>query len=272
MNINSIIIAMASMGGLGVFFAAGLSIANKKLYVEEDPRIAKVMDALPGANCGGCGLPGCGKFAESVVTGEIEISDCPVNSAEGVETISEIMGVEANQAEPLIARIFCQGGNYETAKKGEYHGIASCIGATFGGGGEKLCSYGCIGFGDCVDSCPFDAMYMNNNGLPIIIEEKCTGCGNCVDACPKDLIELHPMSHNLFVLCKNHDSPKDSRKMCLKACTGCGICARKVGEENISIVENLAVVNYEVFSNVTELPTDKCATKGLVLLSENEQN
>jgi H+/Na+-translocating ferredoxin:NAD+ oxidoreductase subunit B len=271
MDINSILIAMASMGGLGVFFAAGLSVANKKLHVEEDPRIAQVLDVLPGANCGGCGLPGCGKFAESVVNSEIEINGCPVNSTEGVEALAQIMGVEASQSEPLIARIFCQGGNYETAKKGEYHGIQSCIGATFAGGGEKMCSYGCMGFSDCVNACPFGAMYKDDNGLPVVIEEKCTGCGNCVDACPRDLIELHPQSHRLFVLCKNHDSPKESRKICLKACIGCGICARKAGEENIRMENNLAIVNYEVFGSVTELPTDKCSTNGLILLGESKK-
>lgn len=269
MDINAILIAMVSMGGLGAFFASGLSIANKKLYVEEDPRIALILEELPGANCGGCGLPGCGKFAECVVNGEIDINSCPVNSSEGIETIAEIMGVEAGQSEKMIARIFCQGGKYEAAKKSVYHGIESCIGATFGGGGDKLCSYGCIGFADCVNACPFDAMYMNNNNLPVVIEEKCTGCGNCVEACPRGVIELHPYSHRLFIFCKNHDSPKESRKTCLKACVGCSICVRKAGEENISMKNNLAVINYENSDGKAELPTDKCPTDVIILLGQN---
>lgn len=266
MDLSAVLISVASMGGLGALFSAGLSFADKKLHVDEDPRIAQVVDELPGANCGGCGLPGCAKFAECVVTGEISPSACPVCTEDAVIAISEIMGVEAEKADRMIARVFCQGGEAETAKKGVYKGLKSCIGATFAGGGDKLCTYGCIGFGDCVESCTFDAMYMNDNGLPVIIEDKCTGCGNCVTACPRDIIELHPESHKLFVLCKNHDSPKESKKICTKACVGCGICARVAGESNIAMDNNLAVINYNVFGKDTVLPTDKCSTEGLVIL------
>jgi Na+-translocating ferredoxin:NAD+ oxidoreductase RNF subunit RnfB len=269
MDLNAILIAMASMGGLGILFSSGLSIANKKLHVEEDPRIAMVIDELPGANCGGCGLPGCAKFAECVVNGEMSPSACPVCSEDAVIAISDILGVEAEQSERMIARILCQGGEYETAKKGVYKGIKTCIAATFAGGGDELCSYGCIGFADCVESCPFDAMYMNDNGLPVVIDEKCTGCGNCVDACPRDIIELHPESHKLFVLCKNLDSPKESRKICTRACVGCAICVRKAGENNMMMRNNLAIVNYNVFGTEGELPTDKCPTDGLKILGSD---
>ena len=266
MDLSAVLISIASMGGLGALFSAGLSIADKKLHVDEDPRIAKVVEELPGANCGGCGLPGCAKFAECVVTGEISPSACPVCTEDAVISISEIMGVDAEKADRMIARVFCQGGEAETAKKGIYKGLKSCVGATFAGGGDKLCTFGCIGFGDCVTSCTFDAMYMDDNGLPVVIEDKCTGCGNCVTACPRDIIELHPESHKLFVLCKNHDSPKESRKICTKSCVGCGICARVAGESNITMDNNLAVINYNVFGNDTVLPTDKCSTEGLVVL------
>jgi ferredoxin len=176
------------------------------------------------------------------------------------------MGIEVTTSERLIARVMCQGGDYETAKKGIYQGVETCIGATFAGGGDKLCSYGCIGYGDCVDSCPFDAMFMNDNGLPVVIDDKCTGCGNCVDACPRDIMELHPESHKLFVLCKNQDSPKESRKICTRACVGCGICVRVAGEGNMEMKDGLAVVNYEVFGSDSVLPTEKCPTDGLVVI------
>ena len=253
MDFTAIIIAMASLGGLGMIFSVGLSIANKKLHVEEDPRIAEVIEELPGVNCGGCGLPGCAAFAEAIVAGEAEISGCPVNSDEGSQLIAEIMGVEVTTSERLIARVICQGGDYETAKKGVYQGIETCIGATFAGGGDKLCSYGCIGYGDCVESCPFDAMYMNNNGLPVVIDDKCTGCGNCVDACPRNIMELHPESHKLFVRCKNQD-------------IGCGICVRLAGEGNMEMKDGLAIVNYDVYGSDSVLPTEKCPTDGLVVL------
>jgi len=266
MDIGAVLISVASMGGLGIIFSAGLSIANKKLHVEEDPRVAMVIDELPGANCGGCGLPGCAKFAECVVSGEMSPSGCPVCAEDAVIAISEILGVEAEQSDRMLARVFCQGGETETVKKGVYNGIQTCVAATFAGGGDKLCTYGCIGFADCVASCPFDAMYMNDNGLPVVIDAKCTGCGNCVEACPRDLIELHPESHKLFVLCKNHDSPKESRKICTKSCVGCGICARVAGESNIAMDNHLAVINYNVYGTDPELPTEKCSTNGLVVL------
>ncbi|MEE9464993.1 MAG: RnfABCDGE type electron transport complex subunit B, partial [Candidatus Neomarinimicrobiota bacterium] len=204
---------MVSMGGLGLLFSAGLSLANKKLYVAEDPRITEVTEALPGANCGACGYAGCANFAENIILGQAELSVCNVASSDAVEEIAGILGVEATAGEPQVARVMCQGGEAEAAKKAEYIGIQSCLAADLMAGGEKQCSFGCMGFGDCVDSCPFDALYLHGNRLPVVIEERCTGCGKCVDACPRGVIELHPESHRLFIICKNHDSPKEARKM-----------------------------------------------------------
>jgi Na+-translocating ferredoxin:NAD+ oxidoreductase RNF subunit RnfB len=176
------------------------------------------------------------------------------------------MGVEADKSERKIARVLCQGGRAETAKKGIYAGIPTCIAATFAGGGDKLCSYGCIGFGDCVKVCPFDAMYLNENGLPVIIDEKCTGCGKCVEACPRHIIELHPESSKLFLLCKNQDPPKESRKICTRACIACAICVRAAGEGNIEMKDNLAVINYERYRTQTDFPLEKCPNAGLVII------
>ncbi len=268
MDFTALLIAVVSMGGMGMLFSAGLSIADKKLYVEEDPRIAKVIEELPSANCGGCGLPGCAAFAESVVAGEAEITGCPVNSNDGAEAIAEIMGVEVKTSESLIARVICQGGEYETAKKGVYDGIETCVAATFAGGGDKLCSYACIGFADCVRSCPFDAMYMDDNGLPVVIDDNCTGCGNCVEACPRNIMELHPESHKLFVLCRNEDPPKEARKICTRACIGCTICVREAGEGNMEMKNNLAVTNYDIYGTDPVLPTEKCPTDCLVIIGE----
>ena len=266
MDLASIGISMVSMGGMGALFAAGLAVANKKLHVEEDPRIALVLDNLPGANCGGCGLPGCGSFAESLVHGEVEISGCPVCSDDAREAIAGVMGIEAAKGEKLIARVMCQGGHYESAKKGEYLGIESCTAAHISGGGDKLCLHGCLGYGECVDSCPFDAMEMSENGLPVIDEDKCTGCGNCVDACPRDIIELHPESDTIFVACRNTDSPKDSRKVCIRACVGCGLCVRGVEEGLMTMENNLARIDYHLYGQGKELPTEKCATNALIMI------
>ncbi|MBC8213529.1 MAG: RnfABCDGE type electron transport complex subunit B [Candidatus Marinimicrobia bacterium] len=271
MDINAILISMVSMGGLGILFSAGLSIANKKLYVEEDSRIVQIADELPGANCGGCGLPGCNSFAENVVNAKIGIDGCPVSTEDAVAEIATIMGIEAVAGEKKIARIICRGGNDETAKKADYHGIQTCTAAKLMGGGEKLCNYGCLGFGECVDACPFDAIFMTENGLPEVIKDKCTGCGKCAEACPREIIEIHPISNKLFVLCKNHDAPKIARTVCTKACIGCQICVRAVDEGAMFMDNHLAKINYDVFGKHPELPTEKCSTKGLVIIEHESQ-
>lgn len=266
MELSTLLIAIASMGGLGLLFSAGLSLAEKKFYVEEDHRIAKILDELPGANCGGCGYPGCAKFAEVVVAGEAEVNGCPVSDDEARIAIGEILGVDVDSGEKQIARLMCQGGDYETAKKAEYAGIKSCLGASVFGGGEKMCEYSCLGFGECVEACAFDAMYMSENGLPVIIDDKCTGCGKCAEVCPQNIIEMHPESHKLFVFCKNLDGAKTARKVCLKACIACGICVRNVEEGQMEVKDNLAQVNYNGFGVEAKLPTDKCPTDCLAII------
>ncbi|NOZ03723.1 MAG: RnfABCDGE type electron transport complex subunit B [FCB group bacterium] len=272
MDINALIVSMVSMGGMGFLFSLGLSLAGKKLQVEEDPRVALIREELPGANCGGCGYPGCGNFAENLTLGKSEISGCPVCNQEAADAIAAILGVEVESRERQVARVMCQGGLDETAKKGTYAGIQSCIAATLVHGGDKLCDYGCIGFGDCVQACTFDAMYMSANGLPVVLEDRCTGCGNCASACPRGIMELHPVSHTLFVLCKNEDGPKEARQTCLKACIGCGICVRAVNEGEMIMENNLAKINYDVYGHQTVLPTDKCSTNCLVVVPAAEQS
>jgi electron transport complex protein RnfB len=268
MDVNALLISMGSMGGLGAFFALGLIIANIKLHVDEDPRNIMVLEELPGANCGGCGYPGCGAFAERIVDGSASITACPVNTADGVAEIARIMGVEAEVGEKMFARVLCLGGNDETAKKGEYLGIRTCMGAHLTFGAEKLCQYGCLGFSDCVRSCPFDAIKMNDNGLPVVDEEKCTGCGNCEIACPRDIIEIHPSSRNLFVFCRNKDEAKYSRTVCIKACTACKACVKAVDEGQIVMANNLAVIDYETYGTVPEIPTQKCPNGVIDLITD----
>lgn len=265
MDLTALFVSMVSMGGLGILFSAGLSLANKKLQVVEDPRIKEVTEALPGANCGACGFAGCANYAENIVAGEAELSACNVASSDAVAEIAQILGVEAIARERQIARVMCQGGIAEAAKKAEYIGIQSCLAADLMVGGEKQCSYGCIGLGDCVDACPFGALYMNRNGLPVVIEDRCTGCGKCIDTCPRGVIELHPESHRLFVLCKNHDSPKEARRMCTKACIGCQICVRAVSGDEIAMDNHLAVIDYNIYGHEAILPTDRCPTDCLAV-------
>ncbi|GJQ62559.1 MAG: ferredoxin [Melioribacteraceae bacterium] len=253
------IIAISTMGGLGFLFAGGLALADRKLRVEENPLIGKVNEALPGANCGACGKAGCYDFAVNVVEGKAKVNGCPVGGEETAQAVATIMGVDAGASEKLLPIVLCRGGNAEAVKKmADYYGPLSCSAMDLVSGGEKMCYYGCLGGGDCVEACPFNAMFMNEDGLPEVIEELCTGCGMCAQACPKDIIEMHPESHNVFVYCKNHDDPKTSKDVCKVACIGCGICARK-SDGGVVMDNNLGIIQYDVI-DPDKIPFDKCRT------------
>jgi RnfABCDGE-type electron transport complex B subunit len=262
----TLIIAIATMGGLGFIFAGALAFADKKLRVEENPKIAEVNEVLPNANCGACGNAGCYDFAVKVVNGEAKINGCPVGGQDVVDEIARIMGIESSASVKLVARILCNGGNIEAVKKEgvEYLGPQSCSVKTIVAGGDKMCLYGCLGGGDCVEACQFGAIFMNENGLPTVVEELCTGCGQCVDACPRGVIEIHPEDRELFVFCKNHDDPKRAKEVCNVACFGCGICARK-SDGGIEMRDFLPEINYDIL-DLSKIPIDKCKTGAIRLV------
>ncbi len=268
----SLIIALSTMGGLGFFFAGALALADRKLRVEEDPRVVAINEALPGANCGACGKAGCYDFAVKAVDGQVSITGCPVGGAETAQKIASILGVEAGDTVRMVARVLCRGGNVEAAKKGvEYKGAYSCAATALVSGGDKQCLYGCIGGGDCVNACQFDAMFMDENGMPHIIDELCKGCGACVTACPRNVIEMHPENRELFVFCKNHDDPKTAKKVCVVACLGCGICSRK-SDGSVVMEDNLAIIDYERL-DLEKVPLEKCTTGAIGFLHpERHQN
>ena len=253
------IIAIATLGGMGLLFAAGLAVADKKLRVEENPLIGRINEVLPGANCGGCGRAGCYDFATNVVEGKAPVNGCPVGGSDTAKLVAEIMGVEAGDSVKIVPRILCHGGNSEAVRKATtYYGPLSCKAMDLVSGGDKLCFYGCLGGGDCVEACPFDAMVMGDNGIPQVIEDLCTGCGMCVKACPRNIIEMHPIDRTVFVFCKNHDDPKTSKDVCAVACIGCGICARN---SNGAVVmdNNLGIIDHSKM-DPSLIPFDKCRT------------
>ena len=263
----SLLIAIATMGGMGFVFAGALAIADKKLRVEEDPTIGRINDILPGVNCGACGKAGCYDFAVNVVSGDVAVSGCPVGGQETANDIGRIMGVEAGTATKIVARVLCRGGSIEAARRMiEYRGPQSCATMDLISGGSKMCQYGCMGGGDCVDSCTFNAIYLNDNDLPVVVDDLCTGCGMCVKACPRGIIELHPIDREVFVFCKNEDDPKTAKEVCDVACTGCGICARK-SDGGIVMENGLAVIQYDDF-DPDIIPFDKCKTTAICYLRD----
>src|SRR5690606_7662810 len=213
-----VLISILTLVGLGVASALVLYMASKKFQVFEDPRIDQVEEVLPKSNCGGCGFPGCRAFAEALVKAD-DISDlkCPVGGSATMTKVSEILGKAVADVKPQLAVVRCNGSCEHRPKLNIYDGAMSCTMAAALYGGETGCSYGCLGCGDCVVACKFDAMYMDEaTGLPVVIEENCVACGKCVEACPKNIIELRnvgPKSRRIFVSCVNKDKDRKSTRL-----------------------------------------------------------
>lgn len=244
-----ILIAVISLGAIGAIGAVFLYAASKKFEVYEDPRIAQVQEALPGANCGGCGYPGCGGFATACVKADsLEGLLCPVGGAETMGKVASILGMEATAAEPMVAVVRCNGTCEARPRTNRYDGVQSCTIASSLYGGETNCTFGCLGFRDCVTVCAFDAIHIDpTTGLPEVVEDKCTSCGACVKACPKNIIELRkkgPKSRRIFVSCVNKDKGGVAKKACANACIGCGKCVKECPFEAITLENNVAYIDY----------------------------
>jgi RnfABCDGE-type electron transport complex B subunit len=260
MNISVIFISLASMGGVGLFLSIILAVADKKLAVKEDPRVEQALEALPGANCGACGFAGCGGFANALAEGKVTVTGCRPGGAEVVAKLSEILGLEEAIAETQKkARVFCSGGLKEATRNRVYTGIKTCEAAHIVGG-EKACLYSCIGYEDCVLACPFDAMYMDDNGLPVVILEKCTGCGECVLACPRNIMGLTDVDEAVHVYCRSHDKGPVVRKICSAGCIACKICEKDDDTGAVKVIDNLAVVDYAVHKEPLK-SIQRCPTK-----------
>lgn len=246
---NSTLIALVSMGFLGAVFAAGLAAASKKFAVEVNPKIAEVEEALPGINCGACGYGGCSSFAEAVVSGEAPVNGCPVGGADVARELSRILGIELDgDGQRVIAQILCKGGRQEAVELSTYQGPRDCRIAHMIGG-HKQCGYGCLGLGTCVDTCPFEAMAMDENGLPIIYEDKCTACGNCVRACPRDIIILTGDEYGVHIRCRSLAKAKPTRDACGVGCIACRRCEKECPVDAITVEDNLARIDYDLCIN-----------------------
>ncbi|MFC1668847.1 RnfABCDGE type electron transport complex subunit B [Spirochaetota bacterium] len=240
--------AMITMLAIGILFGLILSVAKLKLKVKKDPRIEDITEILPGANCGACGQAGCSGYAMKIVNEGEDITQCPALDPANMKKIGMIMGVEVGPVKvPLKARVHCHGGIDVTVKKFDYNGPEDCEAAHNLMGGYRVCEYGCLRFGNCVKVCSFDAIYMGDNGIPIVVLDKCTGCGKCVEACPRDIISLVADNFEVFVMCKNKEKAKIMKMGCSVGCIGCKRCekiCREVFEDNPDIDTAITVDNF----------------------------
>lgn len=265
-----VIIPIITMAVLGLIFSTGLVLAYQRLRVEEDPKIQEISEILPQANCGACGYSGCRAFAEAVVKGDIAANGCPVAGEDVAQQIADSLGVEAGEVIKKIVRLHCRGTQQAAKDRGAYLGISTCYAANLIGG-NKQCTYGCLGYGDCVRACQFDALFMREYGLPEVVEDKCTACGQCVDACPRNLFELHPTDQNIIVFCRSQDRGPAAKKACQNACIGCGICVRACPEA-IILEENLAKITDYKKIELDKIPAiEKCPTDSIGRLHKEDE-
>ncbi len=247
-----LLFSLLTLGLLGAIMAIVLYLVAQKFKVIEDPTIDLVEDILPKANCGGCGFPGCRNFAEVLVKQaneqqNIDGFNCPVGGNAVMKEVASILGLEVQEQAPMIAVVRCNGSKANSPSKVIYDGPASCAFAHNLFSGEGGCQYGCLGLGDCVDACDFDAIHMNPlTGLPEV-NDKCTACNACVKACPRGIIELRrkgPKDRRIFVSCINEEKGGPAKKNCSVACIGCSKCFQVCPFDAITMKNNLAYIDF----------------------------
>ena len=245
--------------GLGLVAGIILTIAAKVMFVPVDERVSAIREVLPGANCGACGFAGCDDYANALV-GEPNLSPnlCPVGGSQIAIQIAGIVGSEAEATDPLTAIVKCNGSYNHTVEIMKLDGMKTCRGVDLMYGGHWACSYGCLGMGDCVRVCDFDAIKVVN-GVAVVDRNKCVGCGVCVKECPNHVIVMERKRDDVFILCKNKDRGAVAMKKCSVSCIGCGKCKKICKLDAIFIDENLAEIDGEKCINcgacVKECPT-----------------
>lgn len=268
----TVLFTILTLSLLGILAALVLYVVAQKFKVEEDPRIDQVEKMLPGANCGGCGFAGCRGLADALVAkDDISALFCPVGGAATMEGIATYLGKVAPKKEPTVATVRCGGVCSKRPKTNEYNGTKSCIIASSFYVGESACAFGCLGYGDCVEACAFDAIHVNpETGIAEVDAEKCTACGACVKACPKNLIELRkkwPKNRAVYVACASKDKGAVTMKACKAGCIGCGKCAKVCAFDAITIENGLAYIDSQKCKLcrkcVNECPTGAIVLKGM---------
>jgi RnfABCDGE-type electron transport complex B subunit len=262
-----IILAAAVMLILAVFMTFVLGWANQALHVEVDPKIEKIDEILPGANCGGCGYVGCGEYAEAVVNEGVAPNLCPVGGGDVAQQIAEIACIELDDSVPMRPAVHCMARCNQKIGEHEYRGEATCASADLVPGVQG-CAYGCLSLGDCITACQFDAIHMVD-GMVKIDYDKCVGCGACEKACPRSVISMIPFpTESMYIVaCRNKEKGKNVKSVCDQGCRGCTIC-QKLSDGLVKMDGNIARIDYEEYDPETvgeaiETVTKKCPSKSV---------
>lgn len=242
--VHAVIAAEVVILGIAIVLCGLLTLAKEAFRVDEDRRIQAVVALLPQANCGACGFAGCHAFARAVVEGRAECTGCPIAGPGVARRIGELLGIAVGETAPRRPVIHCAAGTADRLGRVPTEALSRCLEA-HALGVTQACTYGCLGFGDCVEACEFDALHMVD-GLPEVDYDRCVGCGACADVCPRDLIELVPFKQVLMpvVACANREPGRFVRQVCRGGCIACGRCQRCL-PELFHITENLAILDYE---------------------------
>ena len=246
---KSIIIVSLLIGGIGLLIGLVLGFAQKKLAVEVDPNEVAIRACLPGNNCGGCGYPGCDGLAAAIASNQAPVNACPVGGSDCARQIAAIMGVEAKENERYTAFVHC-GGDCEHAQKNyQYYGVQDCAMMSYiPDGGSKKCNNGCLGYGNCVRECPYEAIHIIN-GVAVVDKEKCKACGKCMKACPKHLITLVPYEAKAHIACHSSQKGKAVMDACQNGCISCTKCVRTCPSKAIVMNDNVPTIDYRICNN-----------------------
>ena len=243
---TAVLISIAILAVLGALFGVGLAIAARAFHVETDPRLQEVSEALPGINCGACGHPGCDGYAAAVVEGAAP-DLCVPGGPSVAAAVAAIMGEEVDtDRKPMKAFVRCQGDRESAPTRFDYDGLPDCQAAQLIMGGAKACEYGCLGYGSCAAACPFDAITMSDEGLPLADLDRCTGCGACVRQCPRGIITLVPEDAVVGLACNNPLKGKATKGVCEYVCIKCRKCVKACAEGAVEMGDRTPVLRYDV--------------------------